>query len=111
MVREMTSGERELWNEAQRDAAPDVRTLWHRYPVARRAHRCDLCGGEIAAGTQYETQGYLEDGALRRFKSHQFAYYEPSGCPAPSTGEPTPSDGSQDEPRMATPGETPSNES
>lgn len=79
--RGMSDGEREMWNEQQRDAAPDVRLLWHKRPVARKPHLCDHCNDEIAPGTRYESIGLLSDGTFQFEKLHLFAHHCPSGCP------------------------------
>lgn len=60
---------------------PDIRVLWDKTPKARKAHRCDACGEEIAAGEVYESRGYTEDGAFKAEKLHRWAYLYPSGCP------------------------------
>lgn len=79
--RGMSDGEREIWNEMQADAAPDIRVLWDKTPVARKPHRCDCCGGEIASGEKYESRGIVLDGAFQAEKLHRWAYQYPSGCP------------------------------
>jgi hypothetical protein len=80
-MRQLSDGERELWNEMQRDAAPDIRVLWDKQPVARKAHRCARCGDEIKAGERYESTGIITDGVLEATKQHRWAYQYPSGCP------------------------------
>ena len=77
----MSDGEREIWAELQREAAPDIVVLWDKTPKARRPHLCDACNEEIAPGTVYESRGWREDGEFKTEKLHRWAYQHPSGCP------------------------------
>lgn len=64
------------------DCAPDIRVLWDRTPVARKAYLCDACGDPIQIGERYASTGLREDGAFRHERTHLWAYQDPSGCPA-----------------------------
>lgn len=75
----------EYWLQSQQDrhdGAPDIRVLWDKRPVARKTHRCGLCGEEIMIGARYSSVGLIEDGLFRAEKTHEGAYHYPSGCPA-----------------------------
>lgn len=38
--------------------------------VAKKEHRCDLCGFNICAGEKYDWQKNVQDGMLYEFKMH-----------------------------------------
>lgn len=66
---------------AEREDAPDIRILWHKTPVARQVHFCNLCGEAIAIGCRYENAGVIEDGKFIQYKAHARISPEISGCP------------------------------
>ncbi|HVA28821.1 MAG TPA: hypothetical protein VNF68_11610 [Candidatus Baltobacteraceae bacterium] len=66
----MTDGEREIWSEMQRDAAPTVsvwRTTLHR---SRKDRVCSDCKRTIRAGEQYSKTFFVEDGEAGTIVSH-----------------------------------------
>lgn len=70
MARQLSDGERELWQEMQREAAPDVVVLSQKSVKARKEHTCDLCGQTIIVGDSYEAVAFLEDGEFQTHKMH-----------------------------------------
>lgn len=73
MSRHISDGDRDLWNEMQRDAAPDVKMLHDKVSVARRGHELS-CGCFIFAGERYRSVAMIADGKFERSKEH--AYWE-----------------------------------
>ena len=47
-----------------------MRTLDRKIRVAKKEHRCDLCGFKIATGEKYDWQKNVYDGMLYEFKMH-----------------------------------------
>ena len=45
-------------------------TLDRKIRVAKKEHRCDLCGFNICAGKKYDWQKNVHDGMLYEFKMH-----------------------------------------
>lgn len=80
-ARQLSDGERDIWNEMQADAAPTVTVLWDKTPKAKKPHLCDACNEEIAVGEVYKSTGVIEDGVFQATKMHRWAYGYPSGCP------------------------------
>lgn len=72
--RGMTDGEREIWNEMQRDAAPDPRE--HRVLSQRRHTRgarpclCDYCGAPIETGERYAAVSLINEGQFELVRHH-----------------------------------------
>ncbi len=60
----------ELWSEAQRDAAPNVRVLSDTIRIARKPHACDTCPHPIEPGMRYRALAMLEDGRFETSKMH-----------------------------------------
>jgi hypothetical protein len=79
-MRQLSDGERELWNEMQRDGAPYWRTLSSKVSTrgARPIH-CDVCDNGITSGQRYTTVTGLEDGKFVMIRHHVV-------CPERSTG-------------------------
>ena len=75
-----SDGERQTWNEAQRDAVPVTRLLRKSRHVAKRRHRqpCDVCGSAIKPGQQYEAHAFTVDGEFQTVRAH-------IGCPKRET--------------------------
>lgn len=70
-MRQMSDGERELWNEMQRDAAPDVRTIAIRTATRRGPPiLCDNCGAPINPGDRYGSHVFTEDGRFELTRYH-----------------------------------------
>ena len=67
-MRRMTDGERELWNEMQADAMPEVRELGRRKLRARVRHVCTTCRKPIQPGEQYLRVALVEDGRFEELK-------------------------------------------
>jgi hypothetical protein len=65
----MNEADRDVWNEMQRDAAPDIRVLSNRKTKARKAFVLD-CGCPIAAGQFYCSAAWLEDGQFHAKRDH-----------------------------------------
>ena len=47
-----------------------METLDRKIRVAKKEHRCDLCGFNICAGEKYDWQKNVHDGMLYEFKMH-----------------------------------------
>lgn len=47
-----------------------MKTLDRKIRVAKKEHRCDLCGFNILAGEKYDWQKNVCDGMLYEFKMH-----------------------------------------
>ena len=47
-----------------------METLDRKIRVAKKEHRCDLCGFSISAGEKYDWQKNVYDGMLYEFKMH-----------------------------------------
>lgn len=47
-----------------------VTTLDYTQPIARKEHRCGLCGGKISIGEKYDRQTNIFDGRIYDFVSH-----------------------------------------
>ena len=47
-----------------------MQTLDRKIRVAKKEHRCDLCGFNILAGEKYDWQKNVYDGMLYEFKMH-----------------------------------------
>lgn len=60
---------------------PDIVAFEPRYPVARKAHVCEMCGDPIAVGEKYQRLACVEDGVFRSTVEHFRADAYPSGCP------------------------------
>lgn len=58
----MTDGERDVWNEMQRDAAPDVRIMQTTRQRSRKERKCDECPNPIKVGDEYDRTFIVEDG-------------------------------------------------
>lgn len=73
-MRQLSDGERELWNEMQREAAGDPadwKTLSERVGVRRKGPvPCDICQEIIEVGERYTTVSALEDGEFVQFRAH-----------------------------------------
>lgn len=65
----MNEADRDVWNEMQRDAAPDVRVISQRQHRARKAIRLD-CGCITKPGDLYCSMAWLEDGSFKTAKGH-----------------------------------------
>lgn len=58
-----TDGDRAVWDEMQRDAAPTVRTLVHETRKARKTHDCSICRKPgIRKGDDYLYNAAVVDG-------------------------------------------------
>lgn len=67
----MSDGARELWEEMQRDAAPQFEILRESTHVARKVcYRCSACRGHIGRGQQYRYTVLLEDGDFQTDVRH-----------------------------------------
>lgn len=70
-MRQLSDGERELWNELQRDAAPDFKVLSEKPGTRRKGPiLCDGCHEAIEVGQRYKTVTYLEDGTFGHTRLH-----------------------------------------
>ena len=74
-MREMTDGERAIWNEMQADACPEYVELSERRNVARKFHRCTLCQSHILPGETYHKIAFTEDGHFGTAK-HCWRHYD-----------------------------------
>jgi hypothetical protein len=83
----MNDADRDVWNEMQRDAAPDVTRLSDRIHTARKEHTLD-CGCIVKPGEKYGVVVDLVDGKMETYKGHALGW---ATCPtlyAPSPPEP-----------------------
>lgn len=69
MSKFVSDGDRAVWDEMQRDAAPDCKVLKSAVSVARKGHELD-CGCFVLPGERYRSIALLEDGAFIRWKEH-----------------------------------------
>ena len=67
----MSDGARDLWNEMQRDAVPDIEVLRESTHVARKVcYRCSACRAMIQKGQQYRYTVLKEDGEFQTHVQH-----------------------------------------
>lgn len=69
----MSDGARALWEEMQRDAAPDCQVLRVSFHRARKGgcYRCGNCGLTLHAGECYRYEVVLIDGEFTTFVAHR----------------------------------------
>lgn len=72
--RGMSDGEREIWNEMQRDAAPDPRDY---RVLSQRQHTrgprpclCDYCNNPIETGQRYAAVSLMNEGRFELIRHH-----------------------------------------
>ena len=69
-MRYLSAGERDLWNEMQRDGAPEYQCLRNSKHKARKDHTCSICKQTIKAGETYIKHVYTLDGEFIADKEH-----------------------------------------
>ena len=78
-MRHWSDGDRIVWDEMQRDAAPSVDFLKDRQHTARQPWKCQTCGKERPAGTVYRSTAGKIDG---EFFTEKTCVMTPNGeCP------------------------------
>lgn len=59
-----------IWNDLQRDEAPQTVMLRASTHTARKAHECDCCKRPILPGERYRCDVILSDGELQQGRRH-----------------------------------------
>lgn len=72
-MRSLSDGEREIWNDSQRDdGAPDWKTLSETRHTRRKGPvDCDGCHEVIEIGQRYKIVTALEDGSFIQMRLHE----------------------------------------
>lgn len=74
VMRSLSDGEREIWNDLQRDAAPDERDY---RVLSKREHTrgqtacpCDHCDAAIQSGQRYVAVSLINEGKFELIRHH-----------------------------------------